>query len=369
MSNSKSKSFSHRKRHSNKTQRLRKALTGGYYKVFPDDQTDLHELKELLGQPNRHLLALHSSKGCGHCTKFEPEWNNVLDRLTPHPNLTVAKLGQGATNYMNKHHYRHHNHAVNGVPIIVYYIVNNKPQEYDGERTADKIIDWLTKVMADNNLELTIKPKSQEPTHMDDISVPVDMDNVSTPTHMDDISVPVDMDNVSTPTHMDDISVPVDMDNVSTPTHVDDSVSTQSVSTQAQEPKQEPVDAFPQNPLPPASTLSKATETIKGAAATVDNKIEQGVSAVKDVFTKDLGSLFSSDAKPLIAPIPAVPSLIGGVRRKCTRRRRKQRNSKMARHTMSRKTSRRRSKARKTRARRGGQGLPKMSDTLWSHSH
>ena len=317
MSNSKSKLFSHRKRHSNKTRRLRKALTGGYYKVFPDDQTDLHELKELLGQPNRHLLALHSSKGCGHCTKFEPEWNNVLDRLSLHPNMTVAKLGQGATDYMNEHHYRKHNHAVNGVPTIVYYIVNNQPQEYDGERTADKIIDWLTKVMADNNLELTIKPKSQEPARMDD--------------------------DVSVPTHVDD-SVPVD------------DVSTHSVSTQAQEP--EPVDAFPQTPLPPASTLSKATATIQDAAKTVDNKIEQGVSAVKDVFTKDLnlGSLFSSDAKPLIAPIPAVPSLIGGVRRKCTRRRRKQHKSKMARHTMSRKTSRRRSKARKTRARRGGGG-------------
>jgi hypothetical protein len=346
MSNSKSKSFSHRKRHSNKTQRLRKALTGGYYKVFPDDQTELHELKELLGQPNRHLLALHSSKWCGHCTKFEPEWNNVLDRLSPHPNLTVAKLGQGATNYMNKHHYRHHNHAVNGIPAVVY-IVNNKPQEYDGERTADKIIDWLTKVMSDNNLELTIKPKSQEPTHMDDISVPVDMDNVSTPTHMDDISVPVDMDNVST--------------------HLDDDVPTQSVPMQAQEPKQEPVDAFPQTPLPPASTLSKATATIQDAAKTVDNKIAQGVSAVKDVFTKDLnlGSLFSSDAKPPLAPMPAVPSLVGGRRR--TRRRRKQRNSKMARHKI-RKTSRRRSKARKTRARRGGgQGLLKMDVGLWSH--
>ena len=314
---SKPKSVRHRKRHSNKTRRLRKALTGGYYKVFPDDQTDLHELKELLGQPNRHLLALHSSKGCGYCTKFEPEWNNVLDWLSLHPNMTVAKLGQGATDYMNEHHYRKHNHAVNGFPTIIYYIVNNQPQEYDGERTADKIIDWLTKVMADNNLELTIKPKSQ-----DDL----------VPARMNDISVPTQ----SVPTYMDDV-----------PTHLDDDVPTQA---------QEPVDAFPQTPLPPASTLSKATATIQDAAKTVDNKIEQGVSAVSEALTKDLnlGSLFSSDAKPLLAPIPAVPSLTGGVRRKCTRRRRKQHKSKMARHTMSRKTTRRRSKARKTRARRGG---------------
>ena len=347
---SKPKSVRHRKRHSNKTRRLRKALTGGYYKVFPDDQTDLHELKELLGQPNRHLLALHSSKGCGYCTKFEPEWNNVLDWLSLHPNMTVAKLGQGATDYMNEHHYRKHNHAVNGFPTIIYYIVNNQPQEYDGERTADKIIDWLTKVMADNNLELTIKPKSQDdlvPARMNDISVPTqsvptDMADISVPTQ----SVPTDMADISVPTQsVPTQSVPTYMDDV--PTHLDDDVPTQA---------QEPVDAFPQTPLPPASTLSKATATIQDAAKTVDNKIEQGVSAVSEALTKDLnlGSLFSSDAKPLLAPIPAVPSLTGGVRRKCTRRRRKQHKSKMARHTMSRKTTRRRSKARKTRARRGG---------------
>ena len=118
--------------------------------VFPDDATNLRKLEKAMDQSDRHLLALHSSGTCDYCKQFEPEWEKVLDRLTPHPMLTVAKLGQGATDFMNTDHYRKHNHAVNGVPTIVYYIVNHKPQEYDGERTADKIIDWLTKVMAEN---------------------------------------------------------------------------------------------------------------------------------------------------------------------------------------------------------------------------
>ena len=146
------------KRRNNKTRRLRKGrkgcskMTGGrnHYMVFPDDATNLRKLEKAMDQSDRHLLALHSSGTCDYCKQFEPEWEKVLDRLTPHPMLTVAKLGQGATDFMNTDHYRKHNHAVNGVPTIVYYIVNHKPQEYDGERTADKIIDWLTKVMAEN---------------------------------------------------------------------------------------------------------------------------------------------------------------------------------------------------------------------------
>ena len=315
------KSLRHYRRRNNKTQRLRKGngkMTGGY-KVFPDDQTDLHELKELLGQPDRHLFALHSDKDCGYCTQFEPEWKKVLARLTPHPNMTVAKLGQGATDYMNEHHYRRHNHAVNGVPTIIYYIANNKPREYDGERTADKIIDWLSNVMADNNLELTIKPKSQDDEHAAPASVPLS-------------EVP-DLESASVPP----ASVPL--------------------------PEQaEAQPAFPQAPLPPASTLSNAADTIRTTAANVDDKISQGVSAIKSALTSDLdlGSLFSSssssDAAPAVAApaapavaapavaapnadlvpqpvnVPQVPSLVGGRRR--TRRNHSPKKSKKSRKAM-----------------------------------
>jgi Thioredoxin len=324
-----SKSLKHYKsrRRNNKTQRLRKGsskLTGGrrHYMVFPDDATNLRELTNVLDKDNHHLLALHSSETCGHCEKIKPEWNDFMARLTPHPNLTVAKLGQGATDYMNNHHYRKHNHAVNGVPTIVYYIVNNKPQEYDGERTADKIIDWLTKVMADNNLELTIKPKPQDEANLDDSVVQEQQYPESGPDAMPD-AIPDAM-----PDTIPDAMPESKLEQVEAPASAD---------------------AFPQEPLPPASTLSKATETIKSSAAKVDNTIEQGVSAVKDALTNDLnlGSLFSADAKPpppqtidaadtkSLAPIPAVPSLVGGRRRT---RRRKHRRSKNKHSKKSRKS-------------------------------
>ena len=327
-----SKSLKHykSKRRNNKTQRLRKGrkghskMTGGY-KVFPDDQTDLHELEELLGQPNRHLLALHSSEACGHCKKIKPEWTKMVSRLTPHPNMMVAKLGQGATDYMNEHHYRKHNHAVNGVPTIVYYIVNNKPQEYDGERTADKIINWLTKVMTDNNLELTLKSKTQdEPmsTHLDD--------SVIQEQPYPEPSAPEftpDQTDMQTGAPITNTVTTADAPTGTAPTGTAPTGTAPTPTPEVAATATPTADVFPEAPLPPASTLSNATETIKGAAETVDNKIAEVAGGISKTLTADIGSLFSSDTKSL----PPIPSLVGGVRPRRTRRRRK--HSKKSKHS------------------------------------
>ena len=337
------KSLRQKRRNSkNKTQRRRSSrkMNGG--REF--DEQNLHELKDLLDNNNAnnnpgHLFALHSDEEtCGHCRQFKPEWEKVLARVTSHPDLTVAKMGPPATDYMNEHHYRKHNHTVNGVPTIIYYTVNKGPKEYDGERTADKIIAWLTKVMADNNLEINIKSKSQE--HDDASFEPPasDLAPISEP-----VSEPVS-----------DLSS--DLSSAKT-----DLGSEQQVQ-----------DAFPQVPLPPASTLSNATETIKTAAANVDQKIEEGVDAVKSALTSEfdvgekIGNLFSSatatatatatdnatatatdnatatatdnnnvvaaanpttsespDLVPNPVNVPVVPSLVGGVTRRKRRTMRK----------------------------------------------
>jgi hypothetical protein len=275
-----SKSLRHYKRHGNKTQRRRKGrkarkMTGG--NEF--DGNNLHEFKELMNQNDRQLVALHSDEECTHCNQFKPEWDKVLDRLPPQPDMTVAKLGPDVTDYMNEHHYRKHNHSVNGVPTIIYYIANNKPQEYDGERTADKIIAWLTQVMAEHNMELTIKPKSQE-GELGEEPAPSDLDAPFAP--------PLDL-----------AAEPMEQE----PAQLGQLGQLEPVS---QEPLE---DAFPQSPLPPASTLSKATETIKATAAKVDEKIEQGVTALKSALTSDLGSLFSSSSETNAATTTPAPAL------------------------------------------------------------
>jgi hypothetical protein len=316
----------------NKTQRRRscRKMTGG----MEFDEQNLHELKDLLGSNNnnnnRQLFALHSDEEtCGHCRQFKPEWEKVLARLTPHPELTVAKLGPDATDYMNEHHYRKHNHTVNGVPTIIYYIVNNKPQEYDGERTADKIIAWLTKVMADNNLEINIKSKSQE----DDASFEAPVSDLSSEPVSDLSSAQMGSPQSDLGSAQSDLGSP--QSDLGSP-QMEPAQQVQDAFPQVQDAFPQVQDAFPQVPLTPASTLSNATETIKTAAANVDNKIEQGVNAVKSALTSEfdvgekIGNLFSSasdnnatvatsqspDLVPNPVNVPAVPSLIGGVTRR-----------------------------------------------------
>ena len=154
-----SKSLKHYKKQHNKSRRLRKRKGGRPYSAaeFALDQLK-GEMKD-----GQHLFAMHSRDSCTYCKQMKPAWERVVERLSHHPRLTVAKLGPDATDYMNDEYYSKHNYGVNGVPTIVYYIVNKKaPHEYDGKRTADEIIKWLTKIMKENNLELTIKPKTDE---------------------------------------------------------------------------------------------------------------------------------------------------------------------------------------------------------------
>jgi hypothetical protein len=314
----------------NKTQRRRSSrkMNGG----MEFDEQNLHELKDLLDNDNNNnagdLFALHSDEeSCGHCRQFKPEWENVLARVTPHPDLTVAKLGPHATDYMNEHHYRKHNHSVNGVPTIIYYTVNKGPKEYDGERTADKIIAWLTKVMADNNLEINIKSKSQEHDDDDDASFEAPVSQMEPAPISEPVSEPVSEPSLA---------------------------QTDLGSAQMEpEPAQQAQDAFPEAPLPPASTLSNAAETIKTAAANVDNKIEEGVNTVKSALTSDfdvggkLGNLFSSAPAPatdnnVTTPAPLVPSLVGGVKHRRTMRKKfkKSKKSKKSRKSKKSKKSR-----------------------------
>ena len=239
-----------------------------------------------------HVIALHHSDECGHCKTFKPEWKKVVKRLRKMDPalLAVAEAGPAATEHMNDAYY---DTPVNGVPTIMYIhkINNNKvrPTVYTGERTADAIMEWVAKLLAKNKVKITIESNMPKPDPTLDQTIP-----------NPDPTLDQTMPNP--------------------------------------EPMQEP------------STLTKTTDTIKTTAAAVDNKIEEGVSAVKSAFTKDLDfeNLFSSKAAGGVNPevqangldptqnpdlqpartnaAPAVPSLTGG--RKHTRRAKSNRKSK-----------------------------------------
>ena len=332
-----SKSLKHYKKQHNKSRRLRKRKGGRPYSAaeFALDQLK-GEMKD-----GQHLFAMHSRDSCTDCKQMKPAWERVVERLSHHPRLTVAKLGPDATDYMNDEYYSKHNYGVNGVPTIVYYIVNKKaPHEYDGKRTADEIIKWLTKIMKENNLELTIKPKTDE-----DVEQPVSFEQPAekVPESQGDEQLEApSSESAPESAPASEESAPASEE--SAPASEDSAPAVQA-DTMA--------DAFPAAPLSPASiadTVStKANElndTLKTATESATNAVTSTVSNIGNKLTNLFSSTPSTEA-PAAAPAaepaaepakteepvpaaPQVPSLVGGIkRRKMTRR--KHRKSKSTR--------------------------------------
>ena len=343
-----SKSLKHYKKQHNKSRRLRKRKGGRPYSAaeFALDQLK-GEMKD-----GQHLFAMHSRDSCTYCKQMKPAWERVVERLSHHPRLTVAKLGPDATDYMNDEYYSKHNYGVNGFPTIVYYIVNKKaPHEYDGKRTADEIIKWLTKIMKENNLELTIKPKTDE-----DVEQPVSFEQPAE-------KVPESQGD-------EQLEAPSSESAPESAPASEESAPAVQADTMA--------DAFPAAPLSPASiadTVStKANElndTLKTATESATNAVTSTVSNIGNKLTNLFSSTPSTEAQapaaqteepvpapaaapaaapaqteePVPAPAqtvpaaPQVPSLVGGIkRRKMTRR--KHRKSKSTRKSRKSRKSR-----------------------------
>jgi hypothetical protein len=342
------KTLKHYKKHHNRTRRLRKK--GGNKRRKQKGGITLSELKQAMNRDNHHFVALHSSPTCGHCKKFEPEWDEVLASLPQHPNLTVAKLGQDETDFMNHDHYRKHNYAVNGVPTIVYYVVNKAPREYDGERTSDKIIEWITKTMKENNLEVTIKPKQDQVSYEEPEEVPASFES--------DLLPPASATEAATEAATDTMA------EAATDTMADAAPDTMADAATATEPDTM-ADAFPAAPLSPASiagTVSTAATDLNNTLKSATESATAAVSSTVSNISDKLNNLFSSSAEtapsvqapvapaPAAAPtdaqeataplnVPQVPSLVGGLkRRKITRR--KHRKSKSTRKSKKSKKSR-----------------------------
>jgi len=254
-----------------------------------------------MNQDNHHVVALHSSPTCGHCNDFEPEWTKVLDSLPQHPNLTVAKLGQHETDYMNNNHYSKHNYAVNGVPTIVYYVVNQPPREYNEKRIAKNIIKWLMKLMNENGLEITPK-QDQDQTPVSYEEPEEGSESFDAPSSMDDSQVAPES------TAPDSASEALATAPDSTSESASESVATAAPDTIA--------NAFPAAPLSPASiadTIStKANDlndTLKSATESATTAVSSTVSEIGNKLT-NLFTPAASATAPAPAPEAALQAVI-----------------------------------------------------------
>ena len=334
--------YKHRR---NKTMRkkLRKSRGGKRYGAFHGTKSTLDELDELLNNPDHHMLVKHYSKSCSHCKNLDPEWKSVVNRLSDvNPEFTVANLNPDATDHMNEHHYKHHDYDVNGFPTIVYInkIKNVKPKEYHGERTADAILEWLVKVINDKRMKITIESGDNGDNG----------DNGSPEFQSSDMPMPTSFDQEDTAAAAAEDAFPPALPNSFNQDQTEDA----AVLPQPQLPQEEP------------SAVTKVTGTIKDTASAIDDKIGQGVGAIKSALTNDLDfeNMFSSapapapaPAPPLdptpplnppvaqpnqtqpnpnpdfipapIKPVPPVPSLVGGIKknRRHTRRKHKSKSN------------------------------------------
>jgi hypothetical protein len=288
-----SKTLKHYKRQHNRTRRLRKK--GGNKRRKQKGGITLSELKEVMNQDNHHVVALHSSPTCGYCKKFEPEWDEVLASLPQHPNLTVAKLGQHETDYMNNNHYSKHNYAVNEVPTLVYYVVNQPPREYNEERIAKNIIKWLRKTMKENGLEITPKVQDQV-SYEEPEEVPESFD---APSSMDDSQVAPEPESITSAPDSDSATLApysAATDTTTTTTTTPDTIA----------------DAFPAAPLSPASIADTISTKANDLNDTLKSATESATSAVSSTVS-DIGNkltnLFSSSASAP-TPAPTVPTQI-----------------------------------------------------------
>lgn len=319
-----SKSLKHYKPKNHKNKTMRKRCKARKQRKSRGGQGEFDGNLYGLGE---NVLALHHSDTCSHCKTFKPEWKKIVKRLSKmDPSLfTVAEVGPDATQFMNDNYYET---PVDGVPTIVYiHKMDNevKPEVYEGERTANAIIAWLAKTMAENHVKIIIESDAAD----DDAKSQESHEDFSAFPEPESEQAPETLD------HVNDAFPPA-------PSH---DVDVEATAAQAQA-------TAAQNP----STLSKATDAIKNTASMVDDKIGKGVDAVKSAFTKDLDfqNIFSSKpeavannpANPDLAPapvkvpqVPQVPSLVGGMKNHKRHTRRTKSKSKSKRKTKSKRKS------------------------------
>lgn len=80
---------------------------------------------------------------CGHCKKFNPEWEKLQAKVdTDRAPVRLNKID--GTQDVNKEVVNQYN--VRGFPTLILE-KGNKPHLYDGERTADAVYSWMMKIV------------------------------------------------------------------------------------------------------------------------------------------------------------------------------------------------------------------------------
>lgn len=94
---------------------------------------------EIVMDPTKDVLVEFYAPWCGHCKKLAPIYDEVAQKLAHNKNLIIAKMDSTA-NETDKV-------SIQGFPTIKFWPAGNKdrPLEFEGERTVEGFIEYLTK--------------------------------------------------------------------------------------------------------------------------------------------------------------------------------------------------------------------------------
>lgn len=92
----------------------------------------------LYGRQDRLKVYWFHKPGCPHCDKMESEWSGVESHVWG-PNIQVKRVDTSKPKYSKVSN----NFNIKGVPQIIKVRANGMRYTYEGERTTQKIIDWI----------------------------------------------------------------------------------------------------------------------------------------------------------------------------------------------------------------------------------
>eukprot|EP00808_Paulinella_micropora_P020837 g18496.t1 len=92
--------------------------------------------KEIVMDPMKDVFVEFYAPWCGHCKEIAPKYAEIAQRLRESKGLVIAKCDATKNNIP---------YDISGYPTLVFYPANDKqnPVEYMGERSVDKMIEFL----------------------------------------------------------------------------------------------------------------------------------------------------------------------------------------------------------------------------------
>mmetsp|Transcript_14561 Transcript_14561/g.37029 ORF Transcript_14561/g.37029 Transcript_14561/m.37029 type:complete len:480 (-) Transcript_14561:431-1870(-) len=99
---------------------------------------------------NTHTLVQFFAPWCGHCKKLAPEYEKAANKLKPQ-SIKLVRIDATAEKELAS------KFDVKGFPTLVWF-EEGKDMQYDGTRTAEGIIEWVTSMIAPPVTESAPRP-------------------------------------------------------------------------------------------------------------------------------------------------------------------------------------------------------------------